>query len=143
MSSVRTGVSKIFHSDPLSNVHLEHEDETRSDSASSVVSSALSRDPTPMLDPSTNKNPLQLDGYEEHGEDKHTIQTKDAPVPRDVSKHTFYVLNSQTRLKVSAKNEVCNALSNLHKIYSLLICLLFSASNDAVHYCPREDRGRL
>ena len=112
MSSVRTGVSKILHSDPPSNVHHEHENDSRSDSASSVVSSALSRDPIPMLDPSTNKNPLQPDVYEEHGEDKHTTQTKNAPVPRDVSKHTFYVLNSQTRLKVSAKNEVCNAVSN-------------------------------
>ena len=102
MSSIRTRVSKILHLDPLSNVHHEHEDDTRSES-SSVVSSAPSRVPTVMLDPSTNKNPLQQDVYDEHGEDVNTTQKK---VPKDVSKHTFYVLNSQMKLKISAKNEV-------------------------------------
>jgi phospholipase D1/2 len=71
-------------------------------SASSVVSSAPSRVPTVMLDPSTNKNPLQQ-VYDEHGEDVNTTQKK---VPKDVSKHTFYVFNSQMKLKMSAKNEV-------------------------------------
>ena len=103
MSSIRTRVSKILHLDPLSAVHHEHEDDVRSDSASSVISSAPSRVPTAMLDPSTNKNPLQPGVYDEHGEDKNTTQKK---VPNDVSKHTFYVLNSQMRLKISAKNEV-------------------------------------
>ena len=108
MLSIRTGVSKIFHSDPLCDVHHEHEDDSRIDSASSVDSSTLSIVPTPMLDPSTNKNPLQRSEYEEHGTDKDTAQPN-VPMPSDVSKHTFYVLNSQMRLKISAKNEVCNA----------------------------------
>ena len=96
----------MLHSDPLSNVHHEHEDDARSDSASSVVSSAPSRVPTAMLDPSTNKNPFQQGVYDEHGKDNDITQKKHAPVPNDVSKHTFYVLNSQMRLKISAKNEV-------------------------------------
>jgi phospholipase D1/2 len=62
-----------------------------------------------MLDPSTNTNPLQQNGYEEHDEDKDNAQKKQVPVPSNVSKHTFYVVNSQMRLKLSAKNEVCNA----------------------------------
>ena len=107
MSSVRTRVSKILHLDPLSNVHHENEDDARSDSAASVASdlSALSRVPSAMLDPSTNKDPFKLQRgvSDEHGEDKNPTQKK---VPNDVSKHTFYVLNSQMRLKISAKNEV-------------------------------------
>jgi phospholipase D1/2 len=118
MSSIKTRVSKILHLDPLSNVHREHEPEDdRTDSASSVVSSVVSsapsRVPTVMLDPSTNKNPLQQGVYDEHGEDVNTTHKK---LPNDVSKHTFYILNSQTRLKISAKNEVI-ALSNVHKIF--------------------------
>ena len=103
MSSIRTRVSKILHTDPLSNVHHEREDDARSDSASSVVSSAPSKIPTAMLDPSTNKNPLKQGVYDGHGEDNNVTQKK---LPYDVSKHTFYVLNSQMRLKISAKNEV-------------------------------------
>ena len=107
MSSIRTRVSKLFHPDPLSNasVHHEHEHDARSESESSVASSAPSRVPTVMLDPSTNKNPLQQGVYDEHGEDKNTTQRRHAPVPNDVSKHTFYVLNSHMKLKISAKNE--------------------------------------
>ncbi|KAF8798774.1 phospholipase D [Phlegmacium glaucopus] len=104
MSSIRTQVSKVFHLDPdttLSNAH-EH-DANRSDSVS-INSSVPSRAPTPMLDPSTNTNPLQKGGHDEHVEEKDTARKK-KPVPSDVSKHTFYVLNSQTRLKISARNE--------------------------------------
>jgi phospholipase D1/2 len=102
MSSIRTQVSKILHLDPLPNAHHEREDDASSDSASSVVS-APSRVPTVMLDPSTNKDPLQKTVHDEHGEDVNTTQKQ---VPKDVSKHTFYVLNSQMKLKISARNEV-------------------------------------
>ena len=121
MSSIRTGVSKIFHFDPLHREH-EPEEDARSDSASSIVSSAPSRVPTVMLDPSTNKNPMQQGVYDEHGEDVNTTQQK---VPNDVSKHTFYVLNSQMKLKISAKTEVI-ALSNVHKYFLLRLPLTFS-----------------
>ena len=56
---------------------------------------------------------MQQGVYDEHGEDVNTTQQK---VPNDVSKHTFYVLNSQMRLKISAKTEVI-ALSNVHEIF--------------------------
>lgn len=125
MSSIRTQVSKILHLDgdtALSHVHHEQDDADRSDS-SSVSSSAVSvpsRALTPMLDPSTNMNPLQREKHGEHGEhgDKtDTVQQKNPLVPGDVSKHTFYVVNSQMKLKISARNEV-NPVSGFHTIYS-------------------------
>jgi phospholipase D1/2 len=124
ISSIKTQVSKILHLDPLLNVHHEHEDDSRSDSAS-AVSSAPSRVPTAMLDPSTNNNPLQQGVYDEHAEDENATQKKHPPMPNDVSKHTFYVLNSQMRLKISARNEVI-PLYNFHKIFLTKLPLTFS-----------------
>ncbi|PCH39780.1 phospholipase D [Wolfiporia cocos MD-104 SS10] len=65
-----------------------------------------SRPLTPMLDPSTHVNPLL--SPEDHDE-----QHQEAPGDHDdkrkreneVSKHTFYIENSQMRLKLFAKNE--------------------------------------
>lgn len=60
----------------------------------------LQRQITPMLDPSTNTNPLE-------GPDEKAAGEKDRKKKRgDVSKHTFYIENSQMRLKCYAKNEV-------------------------------------
>ena len=139
MSSIRTRVSKVFHLEPdtaLSNVHHGHEDGAdRSDSAS-VNSSVPSRVPTPMLDPSTNTNPLEKGEHDEHGEEKDTAQKKHSPVPGDVSKHTFYVLNSQMRLKFIARNEV-NICPISYNIY-LLFFLFFLLSVDIVSYFQRQ-----
>jgi phospholipase D1/2 len=60
-----------------------------------------------MLDPSTNTNPLELpDEMNERrtraGEDD---QKKKKKRTGDVSKHTFYIENSQMRLKLFARNE--------------------------------------
>ena len=64
-----------------------------------------------MLDPSTNTNPLL--GPEDHDEYKHGEhdesngrKRKSRMNANEVSKHTFYVENSQMRLKLYAKNEV-------------------------------------
>ena len=64
-----------------------------------------------MLDPSTNTNPLL--GPEDHDEYKHGEHDesngrkwKSRLNANEVSKHTFYVENSQMRLKLYAKNEV-------------------------------------
>lgn len=51
-----------------------------------------------MLDPSTNVNPL--DTTKEHQDGMRLSEAT------DVSKHVFYVTNSQLRLKLFAKNEV-------------------------------------
>ncbi|GJE88360.1 phospholipase D1 [Phanerochaete sordida] len=63
----------------------------------------LARQITPILDPSTNTNPLL--GPDEHN-DKNPSADKDKKKQHgDVSKHTFYVENSQMRLKLYARNE--------------------------------------
>lgn len=70
------------------------------DDTVSTISLHSERAPTPILDPSTHTNPL-LSPQED----------RDLPHPSrkgsqdDVSKHTFYIENSQMRLKINAKNE--------------------------------------
>jgi len=76
-------------------------------SGSSTSSLEPSGAPTPMLDPSTNTNPFELpDEMNERrtraGEDD---QKKKKKRTGDVSKHTFYMENSQMRLKLFARNE--------------------------------------
>lgn len=64
----------------------------------------LARQITPILDPSTNTNPLL--GPDGHN-DKNPSSAKDKKKQHgDVSKHTFYIENSQMRLKLFARNEV-------------------------------------
>lgn len=123
ISSIKTQLSKVFHLDgddspPNGNV-LSHEenrnqrDDDTDHSASSIGSPLPSRPPTPMLDPSTNTNPMREGDPDEDGENKdhEGIKTKKAKqtakkVSGDVSKHTFYIVNSQMRLKLFARNEV-------------------------------------
>ena len=74
-----------------------------SDTSSSSSSSASdSRPPTPLLDPSTNTNPITEDGQGQQVND----QRKKKKKSRDMSKHTFYIVNSQQRLKLFARSEV-------------------------------------
>jgi phospholipase D1/2 len=97
-------------------------DNPGSDSDTSEDSSVPSRAPTPMLDPSTNPNPL--DTVNAHKEDEHDdmedrawkAPDKKKKKPKDVSKHTFFISNSQMKLKLIAKNEV------LFRIFRFLIC---------------------
>jgi phospholipase D1/2 len=80
---------------------------TRSETMSSISSTASSRPATPMLDPSTNLNPLMGSGNAEGGVITGGHEKKTRKKRSDeVSKHTFYVENSQMRLKMFAKNEV-------------------------------------
>jgi phospholipase D1/2 len=81
---------------------------TRSETMSSISSTASSRPATPMLDPSTNLNPLMGSGNAEGGVITGEHEKKKTRKKRsdEVSKHTFYVENSQMRLKMFAKNEV-------------------------------------
>lgn len=61
-----------------------------------------------MLDPSTNTNPLAA--REGEDDDEHAASDKEKKRKKkrqmDVSKHTFYIENSQMRLKLFARNEV-------------------------------------
>jgi phospholipase D1/2 len=54
-----------------------------------------------MLDPSTNTNPL-LDPEENQD---HPDPSKKRKSRDEMSKHTFYIQNSQMKLKINAKNE--------------------------------------
>jgi phospholipase D1/2 len=79
-------------------------------SASSSVVSVASAAPAPMLDPSTNANPLEPAKDNNSESSQHEPAIKDKKRKRkhdtDVSKHTFYIENSQMRLKLFARNEV-------------------------------------
>jgi phospholipase D1/2 len=63
-----------------------------------------------MLDPSTHVNPLQSSGAAEGREIQEETNEQDKRKKKkrtdDVSKHTFYIENSQMRLKLFARNEV-------------------------------------
>ena len=90
--------------------------DTRASTASSSSGSEVSSRPlTPMLDPSTHTNPLDPSSHTREngrGNDDHDHDHGDSAEgarkrkeSKDVSKHVFYVVNSQTRLKLTAKNE--------------------------------------
>ncbi|KAH9002804.1 phospholipase D [Lactarius hatsudake] len=64
-----------------------------------------SRPPTPMLDPSTNTNPLNEDATHAPHPPQGGAQNKKRRMSGDVSKHTFYIENSQMKLKLYARSE--------------------------------------
>jgi phospholipase D1/2 len=117
MGTVRSGLSQLFHI----GIHHEHQTEngeiddahdpdegSQESGGSSHSSSASSRPPTPMIDPSTNTDPL-LGGDEQPEQSDlkgRNVIANNQKQKSDVSKHTFYIENSQTRLKLFARNEV-------------------------------------
>jgi phospholipase D1/2 len=111
--SIRSCVSHIFHprhdgphANPSSVPGDEHENHVRSDTEADSLDPE-SRPPTPALDPSTNTNPLNEDGTQtpRHQEDV-AQKNKKRRASGEVSKHTFYIKNSQMRLKLYARSEV-------------------------------------
>ncbi|KAI0632459.1 phospholipase D [Trametes polyzona] len=131
VGSIKSSISKVLHlgqnhshqhdsrqrhSTSVNNLTAHAQNGRRRSSvtsdASSDVSGPSSRALTPMLDPSTNTNPLEgaLHNHDHLEEEDMQPTTEDSGAKRkksskDVSKHTFYVVNSQTRLKLYAKNE--------------------------------------
>ena len=124
--SMKARLSKIFHignsQEAAANGSAEPPDSAQShrrrdedyDSPSSPDNSEdegegehLARQITPILDPSTNTNPL-LGPDENHEKNGSASKDKKRKKPKqsDVSKHTFYIENSQMRLKLFARNEV-------------------------------------
>ncbi|KAI0338902.1 phospholipase D [Trametopsis cervina] len=107
-ASIRSRLSKIFHIHNRPRASTDGNGTVASRARTGSVTSAssdseedegtaLARQITPMLDPSTNTNPLLAP-------DDPT--KKDKKKGRgDVSKHTFYIENSQMRLKCYARNE--------------------------------------
>ena len=111
--TISSRMSKIFHVGHVEQQRAESVNEHAagpslarlpSSSGSSASSSIPSRAHTPMLDPSTNMDPL---------DDTNPLRTRTGGDEKkkkrragDVSKHTFYIENSQTRLKLYARSEV-------------------------------------
>jgi phospholipase D1/2 len=129
MGSIRQRLSKIFHvcvchsdnEQPNGGVELDEfstsprQDDPVHSSSTSASSLPPSRAPTPILDPSTNANPLS--GGDEHPDEMagkpmniHGDDQKQKKPGADVSMHTFYIKNSQMRLKLFAHSRVCIVL---------------------------------
>ena len=95
---------------PNGNAHGIHEGPEDDDDRSMSSSDVSSNVPAPMLDPSTNVNPLGPPEADAEGTPRARTpagQKKKKATSADVSKHTFFIENSQTRLKLFARNEVC------------------------------------
>ena len=120
-SSMKARLSRIFH--------VGHRDEPEASGSGQAASSVrpgasdydspsspdssedegerLARRITPILDPSTNTNPLLGPDGDPAGKNGGAAQPKKKQKKQqDVSKHTFYIENSQMRLKLYARNEV-------------------------------------
>ncbi|KAL1715411.1 hypothetical protein EV715DRAFT_256257 [Schizophyllum commune] len=118
-ASIRSRLSKVFH--PLHPRTKSHPNLIEGDgrpsnvtsrSSSSSDSSVGSGEREQLLDPSTNTNPLtagpddEHEGFTEDNKIKWDAQNERKKKKEgEVSKHTFYVTNSQMRLKLSARNE--------------------------------------
>jgi phospholipase D1/2 len=114
IGSIRSRVSHMLHphhdtphAGPCSASEGERDNHVRSDTEADSLDPD-SRPPTPMLDPSTNTNPLNEDvpPAPRHQEDG-AQRKKKRRASGEVSKHTFYIENSQMRLKLYARSEVC------------------------------------
>ncbi len=114
LGSIRSRVSHILHpyrdashAVPSSTPDGEQEQHVRSDTEVDSLDPDSSP-PTPLLDPSTNSDPLNEDEMNApHHQDEVAQGKKTRRTSREVSKHTFYVENSQMRLKLFARSEVC------------------------------------
>ncbi|GLB38253.1 putative phospholipase [Lyophyllum shimeji] len=94
ISSITDRVGKVFRKEgyqhaPTLNGEAEHEE-------SSSFGGSEEAQPAAMLDPSTNVNPITADG---------DVDDQNMKRAHDVSKHTFYIINAQMRLKLIAHNE--------------------------------------
>ncbi|KAG7088566.1 hypothetical protein E1B28_012546 [Marasmius oreades] len=107
MGSIKGRLSKALHRNH-SRARTTMDGDADSDDSGSTHSSISSRPATPMLDPSTNVNPLehnQINEGDEMGKERPWSQKKKKAHSNQVSKHTFFITNSQMRLKLYAKNE--------------------------------------
>lgn len=109
LGSVKSRISRVFHSKAERSQkgfqgsrpkkQVQREENVDSDDSSSIHP----RPWTPMLDPSTNPNPLSAP---EDAEDQAAGEGK---TNEEVSRHTFYIVNSQMKLKLFTRNEVCSS----------------------------------
>ncbi len=114
LGSIRSRVSHMLHphrdashARPSSATDCEQEQHVQSDTDADSLDPDSSP-PTPLLDPSTNADPLnEGEAVASCHQDEAAQRKKTRRASRDVSKHTFYVENSQMRLKLFARSEVC------------------------------------
>ncbi|KAJ7645486.1 phospholipase D [Mycena polygramma] len=106
IGSIRSSFSKLIHPSRRQANGTARGDDHSSTTSGSSASSVASEAPAPMLDPSTNMNPLSP-GEEQADADRHWHPDEKNKQKRveDVSKHTFYIVNSQMRLKLFARNQ--------------------------------------
>ncbi|KAJ7147560.1 phospholipase D [Mycena crocata] len=125
MGSIRSSFSKMLHPSRR-RANGTRGDDRSSTSSGSSASSIVSQAPAPMLDPSTNANPLS--GTEDQADaDRHwhpDEKNKKKKKVDDVSKHTFYIVNSQMRLKLFARNQrqMKQWITALEKVKSSAYC---------------------
>ncbi|KAH0831900.1 phospholipase D [Lanmaoa asiatica] len=124
MDSITGRITRVLNlcQRPTPNIDNVENDENKSpprprhDSASSGSSVASNLSPSPMPDPSTHVRPLQIPQPERSGQLEEQNQQQDQTLleseqrkrkkrSQGVSKHTFYVENSQMQLKLFARNE--------------------------------------
>ncbi|KAF8208791.1 hypothetical protein K438DRAFT_1667027 [Mycena galopus ATCC 62051] len=127
IGSIRSSFSKLLHRNRRNANGTAREDDRSSTSSGSSASSVVSEAPAPMLDPSTNVNPLSQSPDEAdaerhwHPDEKEKRKKKRV---EDVSKHTFYIVNSQMRLKLFARNQrqMKQWITALEKLKSSAYC---------------------
>ncbi|KAJ7758541.1 phospholipase D [Mycena maculata] len=120
MGSVRSTFSKMLRR----NANGTAGDDARSSTSSgSSVSSIVSEEPAPMLDPSTNTNPLS-GATDQADADRLWHPDEKKKRVEEVSKHTFYIVNSQMRLKLFARNQrqMLQWITALEKVKSSAYC---------------------
>jgi len=111
----------------------ETDDHHESDSSGAVLSPVYAQ--TTIFDPSINLNPLVLSGDSQSYNQSRQVAIKKGKNRDDVSKHTFYIINSQMRLKLYAKTEVCLVI-----FFPRLATELLLAPNAPMDYCTRKER---
>jgi phospholipase D1/2 len=141
---------KVFNSILLRSKSAEAVTTAPSNSLHHVESSSggsdESRSPSPpsaMLDPSTNVNPLgpapapgdeEQDQQEQEQEQLEQDKKRRKKRTTDVSKHTLYIENSQMRLKLFARSEVCEFFT-----YECVHLIFATAPNAPVDHGSGED----
>lgn len=97
-----------------------------------------------VVDPSTNMDALreptraEQRNPEDAPEGAEGKQAAKNHANKDVSKHTFFITNSQMRLKCFAKSEVCTTRITQY-VMRVLIHGHIPASNATMDYCARKD----
>jgi len=133
LGSLRSQISRIISpSDHRKNHDRARQNET-DDHHGSDTSGAVSFPTyaqTTVFDPSINLNPLVLSGDSQSYNQSRQVAIKKGKNRDDVSKHTFYIINSQMKLKLYAKNEVCLAI-----LFPRLATELLLAPNAPMDYC--------